>query len=381
MSLLTPMLRSSPLTDWFSDAQRVQGMLDFEAALAQAQAACGMVPPEAVGPIVAACRHEAIDFAALGEAAVGAGNLAIPLVKQLTAQVKARDPEAARYVHWGATSQDAIDTGLVLQLRGALDAAETLLEQLLAALALQADRYRDTVMPGRTWMQHALPVTFGLKLAGTLDALLRWQQRLREMRPRLLALQFGGAAGTLDALKEKGPAVGLALAQILGLSLPDTPWHSQRDRLLEAGAWFAGVCGTLGKFANDFSLLMQTEVAEVGGALAQSESLVRDMQVFPQKMRADLDITHGLIMAEAVTLALAEFIGKAEAHHHIEALCRQALDRHCPLVDLLAADPQVSQYLSRERLTTLLDPATATGSAERFVRQVLARYQEQRDES
>ncbi|MBX4425858.1 hypothetical protein K4G86_21465, partial [Mycobacterium tuberculosis] len=110
----------------------------------------------------------------------------------------------------------------VLQLRGALDAAETLLEQLLAALALQADRYRDTVMPGRTWMQHALPVTFGLKLAGTLDALLRWQQRLREMRPRLLALQFGGAAGTLDALKEKGPAVGLALAQILGLSLPDT---------------------------------------------------------------------------------------------------------------------------------------------------------------
>ena len=119
----------------------------------------------------------------------------------------------------------------------------------------------------------------------------------------------------------------------------------------------------------------------VGGALEQSEALVRDMQVFPQKMCADLDITHGLIMAEAVTLALAEFIGKAEAHHHIEALCRQALDRHCPLVDLLAADPQVSQYLSRERLTTLLDPATATGSAERFVRQVLARYQEQRDES
>ncbi|BBQ67995.1 3-carboxy-cis,cis-muconate cycloisomerase [Klebsiella quasipneumoniae] len=450
MSLLTPMLRSSPLTDWFSDAQRVQGMLDFEAALAQAQAACGMVPTAAVGPIVAACRHEAIDFTALGEAAVGAGNLAIPLVKQLTAQVKARDPDAARYVHWGATSQDAIDTGLVLQLRGALEAAETLLEQLLAALAGQADRYRDTVMPGRTWMQHALPVTFGLKLAGTLDALLRWQQRLREMRPRLLVLQFGGAAGTLDALKEKGPAVGQALAQNLGLTLPDTPWHSQRDRLLEAGAWFAGVCGTLGKFANDFSLLMQTEVAEVGepvaegrggsstmphkrnpvacaailtaaqrtpglmatlyasqiqqheralggwqaewetlpelitlvgGALAQSEALVRDMQVFPQKMRADLDITHGLIMAEAVTLALAEFIGKAEAHHHIEALCRQALDRLCPLVDLLAADPQVSQYLSRERLTTLLDPATATGSAECFVRQVLARYQEQHDES
>ena len=170
MSLLTPMLRSSPLTDWFSDAQRVQGMLDFEAALAHAQAACGMVPPEAVGPIVAACRHEAIDFAALGEAAVGAGNLAIPLVKQLTAQVKAQDPEAARYVHWGATSQDAIDTGLVLQLRGALDAAATLLEQLLAALALQADRYRDTVMPGRPWMPHALPVARRHIVRGSIGA-------------------------------------------------------------------------------------------------------------------------------------------------------------------------------------------------------------------
>ena len=332
----------------------------------------------------------------------------------------------------------------MLQLRGALDAAETLLEQLLAAaLGGSLSRYRDA---GTDWMQHALPVTFGLKLAGTLDALLRWQQRLREMRPRLLVLQFGGAAGTLDALKRKEPAVGWRWRRS-SVCRCRIPWHSQRDRLLEAGARFAGVCGTLGKFANDFSLLMQTEVAEVGepvvegrggsstmphkrnpvacaailtaaqrtpglmatlyasqlqqheralggwqaewetlpelitvgGALAQSEALVRDMQVFPQKMRADLDITHGLIMAEAVTLALAEFIGKAEAHHHIEALCRRALDRHCPLVDLLAADPQVSQYLSCERLTTLLDPATATGSARLCA--VLARYQEQRDES
>lgn len=135
MSLLTPMLRSSPLTDWFSDAQQVQGMLDFEAALAQAQAACGMVPPEAVGPIVAACRHEAIDFAALGEAAVGAGNLAIPLVKQLTARKSARSRGCALR-SLGRYQRDAIDTGLVLQLRGALDAAETLLEQLLAATAL-----------------------------------------------------------------------------------------------------------------------------------------------------------------------------------------------------------------------------------------------------
>ncbi|MEX0495287.1 3-carboxy-cis,cis-muconate cycloisomerase [Raoultella terrigena] len=449
MSLLTPMMRSSPLTAWFSDAQRVQGMLDFEAALIRAEAACGIVPQAAVAPVVNACRHSLIDFSALGEAAADAGNLAIPLVRQLTACVKAADPQAARYVHWGATSQDAIDSGLVLQLRGALAETDSLLQRLMAEFARQAQRHQHTVMPGRTWMQHALPVTFGLKLAGTLDALLRWQQRLREMRARVLVLQFGGAAGTLDSLKGQGPEVAGRLATELGLALPDTPWHSQRDRLLEVGAWYAGVCGTLGKFANDFSLLMQTEVAEVaepvaegrggsstmphkrnpvgcaailtaaqrtpglvaclyagqvqqheralggwqaewetlpelitlvGGALEQSVELVRDMQVFPQKMRADLDITHGLIMAEAVTLALAEFIGKADAHHRVEALCRQAIDQQSPLLTLLESDPQVSQHLSVARLTQLLDPITATGSAEIFVRQVVARYKEQHDE-
>ncbi|MEN0616953.1 3-carboxy-cis,cis-muconate cycloisomerase [Klebsiella indica] len=449
MSLLTPMMRTSPLTAWFSDAQRVQGMLDFEAALARAQAECGLVPQAALNPILEACRHQQIDFEALGQAAASAGNLAIPLVKQLTARVKAQDDAAARYIHWGATSQDVIDSGFILQLRGALADTEVLLQRLLDALASQAERYRGTVMPGRTWMQHALPVTFGLKLAGTLDALLRWQVRLREMRSRVLVLQFGGAAGTLDSLKTQAPQVAVALAKALNLPLPDTPWHSQRDRLLEVGAWYAGVCGTLGKFANDFSLLMQTEVAEVaepiaegrggsstmphkrnpvscaailtasqrtpglvatlyaaqiqqheralggwqaewetlpelitlvGGALAQSDALVRDMQVYPHKMRADLDITHGLIMAEAVTLALAEFTGKAEAHRRIEALCRQALDQSYSLLSVLENDPLVSEHLTPSRLTQLLDPATATGSAERFVRQVVARYKEQRNE-
>ena len=447
MSLLTPMLRTSPLTDWFSDVQRVQGMLDFEAALVCAEVECGLVPQTALNPIIESCRHEKIDFSALGQAAASAGNLAIPLVKQLTARVKERNEGAARYVHWGATSQDAIDTGFILQLRGALAETESLLQRLLDALARQAERHQDTVMPGRTWMQHALPVTFGLKLAGTLDALLRWQVRLREMRARVLALQFGGAAGTLDSLKTQAPPIAAALAKALDLLLPDAPWHSQRDRMLEVGAWYAGVCGTLGKFANDFSLLMQTEVAEVGepvaegrggsstmphkrnpiscaailtaaqrtpglvatlyagqiqqheralggwqaewetlpelitlvgGALTQSEALVSDMQVFAHKMRADLEMTHGLIMAEAVTLALAEFIGKAEAHHRVEALCRQALDTSRSLLSVLENDPLVSEHLSASRLTQLLDPATATGSSALFVRQVVARYKEQR---
>lgn len=247
MSLLTPMMRSSSLTAWFSDAQRVQGMLDFEAALIRAQAACGIVPQAAVAPVVNACRHSLIDFSALGEAAADAGNLAIPLVRQLTACVKATDPQAARYVHWGATSQDAIDSGLILQLRGALAETDSLLQRLMAEFARQAQRHQHTVMPGRTWMQHALPVTFGLKLAGTLDALLRWQQRLREMRARVLVLQFGGAAGTLDSLKgtdRRSP----------GGWRPSLAWRCRTPRgtasAIGCWKWGPGTPGSAGRWVN-----------------------------------------------------------------------------------------------------------------------------------
>ncbi len=445
MSVLTPLLRTEALTDMFGDERLVQGMLDFEAALATAQARCGVIPNAAVEPISAACRASLIDLTTLATAAASAGNLAIPLVKQLTQRVKNTDPEAARYVHWGATSQDAIDTGLMLQLQQALGETETRLARLISVLAEQVMRHQHTLLPGRTWMQHALPITYGLKLAGTLDALLRWQERLAQMRPRVLALQFGGAAGTLASLKEKGPEVAQALAAELNLMLPDTPWHSQRDRLIELASWYAGLCGTLGKFANDFALMMQTEVAEVsepiaegrggssamphkrnpvscaailaavtrvpglmatlyasqiqqheralggwqaewetlpelvmlaGGVLENSEYLVKGMQVNTHKMRDNLDITHGLVMAESVTQALATHLGKADAHHLIETICHRAIALDCPLRPLLENDPLVSQHLSPEQLTQLLDPANAVGSADHFVRQVLARFQE-----
>lgn len=445
MSVLTPLLRTEALTDMFSDERLVQGMLDFEAALATVQARCGVIPAAAVAPIAAACRASLIDLPALATSAASAGNLAIPLVKQLTQRVKIADPEAARYVHWGATSQDAIDTGLMLQLLQALRETETRLARLIRVLAEQVTHHQHTLLPGRTWMQHALPITYGLKLAGTLDALLRWQERLVQMRPRVLALQFGGAAGTLASLKEKGPEVALALAAELNLTLPDTPWHSQRDRLIELAGWYAGLCGTLGKFANDFALMMQTEVAEVsepiaegrggssamphkrnpvscaailaaatrvpglmatlyvsqiqqheralggwqaewetlpqlimltGGVLENSEYLVKGMQVNTQKMRDNLDITHGLVMAESVTQALAAHLGKADAHHLIEMICHRAIALDCPLRPLLENDPLVSQHLSPEQLTQLLDPANAVGSADHFVRQVLAHFQE-----
>src|SRR3990167_4723356 len=211
----------------------------------------------------AAWRAERYDFAELAEAIVLAGNSAIPLVKALGRQVAAADPQAERYVHLGATSQDAMDTGLVLQLRQACALLDADLAQLAEALAQQAERYADCVLPGRTWLQHATPVTLGMKLAGSLGAITRHRQRLAELKPRLLVLQFGGAAGTLAALGEQGWAVSEALADELALALPDQPWHTQRDRLVDFTSLLGLIAGSLGKLGRDLSLLMQTDVAEV----------------------------------------------------------------------------------------------------------------------
>lgn len=260
--LLDPLFRG-PIAVLFNDDHRLQRMLDFEAALSRAEAKAGVIPAAVVLLVEAKCRFELFDFQALANAAASAGNLAIPMVQQLTALVAAEDPGAARYVHWGATSQDVIDTGLVLQLREALDWMEPQLYALGDAIAKLADRHRETLMAARTLLQQALPTTFGLKAAGWLDALARHLMRLREIRARDLTLQFGGAAGTLAALREKGTTVASALARELNLPQPDAPWHSHRDRFAEIAAVLGLLAGTLGKIARDVTLLMQTEVAEV----------------------------------------------------------------------------------------------------------------------
>lgn len=441
MELLTPLLRSSAVSACFSDAATVQGMLDFEAALATAQAGLGIIPAEVEQHISDACHSDLFDERELAQAAALAGNLAIPLVKQLTHRVAQQNAEAARFVHWGATSQDAIDTGLILQLRQAIGLTQSDLNRLIAALVQQITRHQDSVLVGRTWMQHALPTTLGLKLAGTLDALLRYRQRLDEMQPRVLALQLGGAAGTLASLGEQGDPLVIALAARLQLTAADTPWHSQRDRLLEIAGWYAGLSGSLGKLARDISLLTQTEVAEVAepaaagrggsstmphkrnpvacavilaaanrvpalvgglyaamvqeherglggwhaeweslpelvmltaGALHTAGDLIAGLQVFPQQMQHNLKLTHGLIMAEAVTMALGEVIGRQQAHQHIEKQCHQALAQRLSLLDVLLDDPVVMAHLSAQRLSELLDPQQYLGSARAFTQRVLA---------
>ncbi len=247
----------------FSDAARLQHMLDFEAALARAEAHCGVIPAAVTHAIASKCKVKLIDANALAAATAESVNPAIPLVKQLTTLVAKDDPEAAQFVHWAATSQDANDTGLVLQIRQALDILEADLDVLCRGLAQLAQTHRSTPMAGRTLMQHALPTTFGVKVAGWLDAVNRHRDRLAETRARVLVLQFGGAVGTLAALHEKGLQVAEALASELQLGVPTMPWHTQRDRVAEV-ATVLGLCtGTLGKMARDISLHMQTEVAEV----------------------------------------------------------------------------------------------------------------------
>jgi len=263
MALLDPLFSSAAMDEVFSDAARIQRMLDFEAALVRAEARCGVIPTTAAPVIVAKCKVELINTTALATATAASLNPAIPLVKQLTALVAKNDPEAARFVHWGATSQDANDTGLILQIRHAFDVLEADLVSLCGSLSQLAEKHRSTLIAGRTLMQQALPTTFGVKVAGWLDAMNRHRERFSQTRARVVVLQFGGAVGTLAALREKGLPVAEALGAELHLAIPTMPWHSQRDRVAEAATTLGLCTGTLGKMARDISLHMQTEIAEV----------------------------------------------------------------------------------------------------------------------
>src|SRR5665213_3488104 len=439
--LLAPMLSSAAMRAICDDVAYLQYILDFEAALARAEAATGIIPAGAPGPIEQACNAGAFDLAALAQAATKSGNIAIPLVKALTAAVAKADAEAARYVHWGATSQDVIDTAAMLTLRAAIDALLSDIDRAIAGFALQARTHRHTAMVGRTWLQHALPIPFGLKLAEYATALDRSRTRLKRLRSEALALQFGGAAGTLAALGDNGLRVAEKLAQELGLPLPDAPWHTHRDRMAEAASVLAILAGTCGKIARDVQLLMQTDVAEAfepsgegrggsstmphkrnpvaaatalaaatmapnlaatifaaqiqdhersagpwhaewptlpmlllvtSGALAAIVDIAEGLEVDAARMRVNLDATHGLIMAEAVTFALAPSIGKSTAHHLVEAAGKRAVAEKKHLRDVLASDPGVTAHLSAGKLATLFEPMAYQGVSQVMIDRLLA---------
>jgi 3-carboxy-cis,cis-muconate cycloisomerase len=439
--LFAPMLSSAAMRAVCDDVTTIQHMLDFEAALARAEAATGVIPASAVEPIAKACKTESFDIAALAEAATRSGNLAIPLVKALTANVAKADAEAARYVHWGATSQDVIDTAAMLSLRAGIDALLVDLDRAIAGFAALARKHRNTAVVARTWLQHALPMPFGLKLAEYAAALHRSKLRLKRLRDETLALQFGGAAGTLAALGDKGLAVSEALARELKLPLPEAPWHTHRDRIAEAASVFAIISGSCGKIARDVSLMMQTDVGEAfepagagrggsstmphkrnpvaaasalgaatmapnlaatifaaqvqdhersagpwhaewptlpalmlvtSGALTAIVDLAEGLEVDAARMRANLDTTHGLIMAEAVTFALAEKIGKSDAHHLMEAASKKAVADQKHLRDVLTSDSKVAAHLDVKQIAALFEPMAYQGVSQTLIDRLLA---------
>jgi 3-carboxy-cis,cis-muconate cycloisomerase len=438
---LDPLFRTDAMVAIFSDQGRLQGMLDFEAALARAQASTGVIPKNAAPLIGAQCQADFFDMDGLARAAALAGNPAIPMVKALTDRVAQNDEQAAGFVHWGATSQDAMDTGLVLQLRSALALIDADLARLSDVLANVALEHSKTPMAGRTWLQQAVPITFGLKIAGALSAMERHRARLRELRARVLVVQFGGAAGTLAALGAQGAEVCNALASELKLANPDMPWHAHRDRVAEVATVLGLLTGTLGKMARDLALLMQTGIEEVlapdtpgkggsssmpqkrnpvdaalvlsaairvpalvsvmlsamvqeherglgtwhaewetlpeicmlcSGALAYMTHAIEGLHVDTQRMRENLHGSGGMIVAEAVSVALARKIGRAAAHEIIEAAARRAIEQKASLLDVLKNDAKVRQHLSAAELERLLDASGYLGAAEAFVARVLA---------
>jgi len=441
MQLLDGFFRSPAVEPLFNDTTTVQSILDFEAALARAQARAGILSEAAAATIASCCRASLFDLQSLAQAMPSAGNLAIPLLKQLTAVVARTAPDAARHVHYGATSQDALDTGMVLQLRSATRCVQSDLESIIGALADLTSTHRNTLLVARTWLQHALPTTFGFVTAGWLDACVGHRDRLHALLGQSLVRQFGGAVGTLAALRERGTEVAAFVAHELELPLPRIPWHAQRERIGETAAAYGLLAGTFAKIAGDLSLHMQTEVAEVAEPLAagrggsstmphkqnpvacaavvsaasrvpplvasalsglagqhqrslgpwQSEwevlpeivrltagashhlaTLLPRLTIKSDRMRANLELTCGLICAEAVTLALSEKLNRASAHKLVEAACRSAQSENRHLRDVLAAEPEVTAILDQHALAQLFDPANYLGSSDSFIDAVLA---------
>lgn len=420
----------------FSGSALAQRMLDFEGALARAQAGAGMIPGAAAEAIALKCRVDLYDLVTLYRDAAAAGTPAVPLVRMLTALVEG---EARKFVHWGATSQDAVDTAMMLQTRDGFALIIHRLTEIAAVCATLADRYRHAPMAGRTLLQHAVPITFGLKAARWLALITRLVQRLREVQDRALAVQFGGAAGTLAPFGNEGVRVMDLLARELGLPAPELPWHTERDRIGEIATVLGIVATGMAKIATDMVLLAQTEVGEVSttgaaegrsstmpqkrnpveataaiacahlaiglvpillaagvqehergvggwqaeweavpelfqrtsGAIQWVDRAVQGLHVDTDRMRANLGLTHGLIMSEALTMALAPHLGRDEAYRIVQRVCEEAMQTKADLREVAAGDEQIRAVLSPERIAHALDISGYLGSTDAFIERVL----------
>ncbi len=421
----------------FDECTWFQNMLDVEAALARVQARLGIIPADAADAITAAARYENLDTAELAASVRNVGYPVVGVVKGLSRAAGA----AGAWTHWGATTQDIMDTATVLQVKSGLTLIASELDAVIAGLARNAAEHRNTVMAGRTHLQHALPVTFGLKCATWLMPLLAHRERLNQLRPRVEVVQFGGAAGTLASLGAQGLPTMLGLAEELGLAAPAAPWHVCRDGLAEAVSFLGLICGSLSKIATDIILLCQNEVAEVfepyvpgrgqsstmpqkrnpiaseyilassravhqlvplmqsamaqdheratgpwqaeylalpqafvltHGALAHARTIAEGMVVDAARMARNLDLTGGLIVAEAVMMGLAPHLGREPAHHVVKHACDVALAEGIRLADALMRDTEVTSRLDRPAIDAMTAPSAYLGATQAFIDRVLA---------
>jgi 3-carboxy-cis,cis-muconate cycloisomerase len=419
-----------------SDRAWLQAMLDFEAALARAEARAGLMTGEEAEAIAAACDAGAFDVDALGRAAAAGASPVIPLVRALTDSVGG---PAAGHVHRGATTQDVMDTAAMLVARRALGPLLDDLAGAAGAAEALARAHRDTVMAGRTLLQHALPITFGLKAAVWLTGLDEAAARLDEVRRTRLAVQLGGAAGTLASLGASGIEVLGGLARELDLAEPVLAWHTTRTRPAELAGALGQAAGVIAKIARDVTLLAQTEVGEVregvpgrggsstlphkrnpvaaisalaaalrapglvasllhamaheheraagawqsewrpltelleavGSAAAWLRDCLEHLEVDAGRMRSNLDLTHGALLAERVTTALRPSLGRGRAHDLVEEAAAAALAEGRPLADVLGTHAEVVEHVSAEDLAGLLDPSDYLGSTRELIDRAL----------
>jgi 3-carboxy-cis,cis-muconate cycloisomerase len=436
LRLLDALMSTAPLDEIFSDSAQIVAMLAFEVALARAEARLGVIPASAAAAIADAAKVEAFDAVAIARAAPASGTIAIPLVDMLRDRVRAADPAAATFVHWGATSQDVSDTGLVLGLVRvrAIVAADH--ARLADALRRLSTEHAGTVMLARTLLQPAPPTTFGLKAAGWFAAVSRSGTRMMAAFDEASVLQFGGASGTLAALGADGPAVATELARDLGLPNPGAPWHAHRDRLAFLVAACGVYTGVLGKIARDVSLLMQGEVAEAaepggssssmphkrnparcalvlsaatrapglvatffaglpqeherglggwhaeaatvsalmqstGAALAATAETIERISVDPDRMRANIEATGGVVFAERAMILLAPVLGRDRASRAIAAAIEAAQRQPKGFAKALTANPDVRAALAPADLADLAEAESYLGAAEHFRRRLL----------
>ncbi|MEC5320414.1 3-carboxy-cis,cis-muconate cycloisomerase [Brenneria populi subsp. brevivirga] len=420
----------------FDDHELIRKYVEVEIALAKAQARCGVIPEAAAQEIAAKCDADKLDFDLLRHETEIVGYPILPLVHQISKQAG----ESGGYVHWGATTQDIMDTAVVLQIRDAFELINADIKTLRGTLADLAKRYRNTPMAGRTHLQQALPVTFGYKAAIWLDIFDRHEERLQQARPRILVGEFAGAAGTLASLGDKGLEVQKAMMEELGLGVPVSTWHVARDGFAEAVNLLALITGSLGKIAYDVMLMASNEFGELyepfvkgrgasstmpqkrnpisselmlacakgvrqqaglmldamvqdleratgpwhaewiaipesfvltAGALHQAKFMLSGLIVDEEAMARNLDMTKGLIVAEAVMMGLAPYIGRQDAHDIVYDACRIVNEKGGRLADVLNAMPGVSSRLDAELIERLTNPANYLGMAPAMVDRVL----------